>query len=208
LHAGVATKADERAKLERLCRYTTRPPVSTKRLSLTRNGRLRYELKTPRRNGTTHVIFEPLDFMYRMYGMSRAHGCAGATISRLVSLVPKPRVNLTRFHGIFAPNSKYRALITPAKRGRGKKANTLNEAQDQTSAEKRASMTWAKRLKRVFNTDIETCNECGGNVRIIASIEDPEVIRKILAHLDEKVTPTGASLLPESRAPPATGLFS
>jgi hypothetical protein len=44
LHAGVATKANERAKLERLCRYITRPAVSTKRLSLTRNGQLRYEL--------------------------------------------------------------------------------------------------------------------------------------------------------------------
>ena len=76
LHAGVATKANERAKLERLCRYITRPVVSTKRLSMTRNGRVRYELKTPWRNGATHVIFEPLDFMYRMYGMSRAHGCA------------------------------------------------------------------------------------------------------------------------------------
>ena len=44
LHAGVATTANERAKLERLCRYITRPAVSTKRLSMTRNGRIRYEL--------------------------------------------------------------------------------------------------------------------------------------------------------------------
>ncbi len=99
LHAGVATRVNERTKLERLCRYITRPAVSTKRLSLTRNGRIRYELKTPWRNGTTHVIFEPLDF-----------------VARLVALIPKPRVNLTRFHGVFAPNSKYRALVTPAKR--------------------------------------------------------------------------------------------
>ena len=148
LHAGVATKANERTKLERLCRYITRPAVSTKRLSLTRNGQVRYELKTPWRNGTTHVIFEPLDFMYRMYGMPWAQGCAGTAISRLVSLVPRPRVNLTRFHGVFAPNSKYRALVTPAKRGRGKTVKALN---DQTPAEKRASMTWAKRLKRVFD---------------------------------------------------------
>ena len=69
-------------------------------------------------------------------------------------------------------------------------------------------MIWAKQLKRVFNIEMETCSECGGDVRIIARIEDPEVIRKILAHLDEKVTPTGASLLPESRAPPATRLFA
>ena len=46
-------------------------------------------------------------------------------------------------------------------------------------------MTWAQRLKRVFNIDIETCQACGGAVRIIASIEDPEVIEKILTHLKE-----------------------
>ena len=123
LHAGVATRANERTRLERLCRYITRPAVSTKRLLLTRNGQVRYELKTPWRNGTTHVIFEPLDF-----------------ISRLVSLVPKPRVNLTRFHGVFAPNSKHRVQVTPARRGKVKKIRSLDE--DQTPAERRAAMTW------------------------------------------------------------------
>jgi len=61
---------------------------------------------------------------------------------------------------------------------------------------------WARRLKRVFNIDIETCGECGGDVRIIASIEDPAVIKKILAHLNEKVTPAGRGRLPQCRAPP------
>jgi hypothetical protein len=37
-------------------------------------------------------------------------------IARLAALVPSPRVNLTRFHGVFAPNSRYRAHITPAGR--------------------------------------------------------------------------------------------
>jgi hypothetical protein len=72
LHAGIAARAHERDKLERLCRYIARPAVSTKRLSLTRYGQVRYEMKTPWRNGTTHVVFEPLDFMYRMCGMPRA----------------------------------------------------------------------------------------------------------------------------------------
>ena len=98
LHSGVATRANERDKLERLCRYIARPAVSTKRLSLTQHGKVRYEFKTPYSDGTTHVLFEPLDF-----------------ISRLVALVPKPRVNLTRFHSVFAPNSKYRARVTLAK---------------------------------------------------------------------------------------------
>ena len=207
LHAGVATRAHERDKLERLCRYIARPAVSTKRLSLTRHGKVRYELKMPYDDGTTHVLFEPLDFMYRMYGMPRAQGCAGAAIARLVALVPKPRVNLTRFHGVFAPNSKYRVWVTPARRGNGRKIKPLDEKQDQTPAERRASMTWAQRLKRVFHIDIETCSECGGVVKIIASIEDPAVIRKILAHLDEKATSAGTRLLPQCRAPPPTGLF-
>jgi hypothetical protein len=63
LHAGVAVKARERDKLERLCRYITRPAVSEKRLSLTNQGKVRYELKTPYSDGTTHVIFEPTDFI-------------------------------------------------------------------------------------------------------------------------------------------------
>ena len=199
LHAGVAARAKERAKLERLCRYVTRPPVSTKRLSLTRNGQVHYELKTPWRNGTTHVIFEPLDF-----------------ISRLAALVPKPRVNLTRFHGVFAPNSKYRVQITPAKRGKVNKPGTPED--DRTPAERRVAMTWAQRLKRVFDIDITTCSECGGDVKIIpkalapltgqalASIEDPAVIQKILAHLDDSATSAASAVLPDCRASPTVGL--
>jgi hypothetical protein len=63
-------------------------------------------------------------------------------------------------------------------------------------------MSWAQRLKRVFNIDIETCRECGGAVRIIACIDDPVVIEKILAHLQGKATSVPTSLRPESRAPP------
>ena len=79
---------------QRLIRYIARPAVSTKRLSLTRHGKVRYALKTPYSDGTTQVLFEPLDF-----------------IARLVALVPKPRVHLTRFHSVFAPNSKYRMQV-------------------------------------------------------------------------------------------------
>jgi hypothetical protein len=74
--------------------------------------------------------------------------------------------------------------VTPAKRGKGKKRIAAQQQPDPTPAERRASMTWAQRLKRVFNIDIETCSECGGDVRIIASIEDPAVINQILAHLE------------------------
>lgn len=194
LHAGVATRAHERDKLERLCRYISRPAVSEKRLSLTEHGKIRYTLKTPWRDGTTHVFFEPLDFM-----------------ARLAALIPKPRVNLTRFHGVFAPNSKHRARITRAGRGKGRqsKATGSEQADVQTPAERRAAMTWAQRLKRVFNIDVETCQTCGGSVKVIACIEDPKLIQKILAHLKAKnPTTTDAGLLPQPRAPPQASLFT
>ena len=98
LHAGVMVRSDERDKLERLCRYIYRSAVSEKRLSVTRHGKIRYQLKTQLRDGTTHVLFEPLNF-----------------IERLAALIPKPRVNLTRFFGVFSSNSQYRSELTPRK---------------------------------------------------------------------------------------------
>lgn len=192
LHAGVMAEAHQRDKLERLCRYISRPAVSEKRLALTANGQVRYELKTPYRNGTTHVIFEPLDF-----------------IAKLAALVPKPRVNLTRFHGVFAPNSKHRVQVTPAKRGKkpDKSEGLDTNWRDKSPAERHRAMTWMQRLKRVFNIDIEVCEHCGGHVKVIASIEDPKVIEQILKHLKQKTAKANAAKqreLPPERAPPLT----
>ena len=67
-------------------------------------------------------------------------------------------------------------------------------------------MTWAQRLKRIFNIDIETCRKCGGAVKVITCIEDPVVIKKIFMHLKEKTT-AAVGMLPEVRAPPQQSLF-
>jgi hypothetical protein len=47
-------------------------------------------------------------------------------------------------------------------------------------------VTWAQRLKRVFAIEIETCRRCGGRLEVIASIEDPALIERILTHLDRR----------------------
>ena len=62
-------------------------------------------------------------------------------------------------------------------------------------------MSWARRLKRVFQIDIERCERCGGAVKIIASIEDPVVIEKILAHLERRASVRSTPHAP--RAPPS-----
>ena len=158
---------------------------------MTSAGQIRYQLKTPYRDGTTHVFFQPLDF-----------------IARLAALVPKPRVNLTRFHDVLAPNSQVRALVTPAHRGKGGDKPIELEAQDKTSFTAKRGMSWAQRLKRVFNIDIEVCDICGKKVKIIACIEDPAVIKQILECLNRKMPATKKYAIPEGRSPPQKSLFT
>ncbi|MEM0912852.1 MAG: transposase [Pseudomonadota bacterium] len=65
-NAGVFADSHQCDKLERLCRYIARPALSKRRLSLTSTGKVRYELKTPYANGTTHVFFSPIDFISKL----------------------------------------------------------------------------------------------------------------------------------------------
>ena len=67
-------------------------------------------------------------------------------------------------------------------------------------------MTWTQRLKRVFNIEIVVCARCGGSIGVIACIEDPVVIEKILSHLNLH-TPAEQAPSPNGRAPPQTALF-
>jgi ribosomal protein S27E len=155
LHAASVCEAHQRGRLERLCRYITRPAIATKRLAVDSRGRVVYQYKHAFRDGSTHVVLEPMDF-----------------IARLAALVPRPRLNLTRFHD--------RDRIVPRRvRRRADRDQPL------------APMTWAQRLKRVLAIDIETCPDCGGVLRVIACIEEPWLIRKILRETLTGITARG-----------------
>ncbi len=104
LNSAVSCQPHQRDRLERLCRYITRPPLALDRLTTQASGQVVYELKHPFKNGTTHFVFEPLEFL-----------------AKLAALVPRPRANLTRYHGVLAPNAKYRSLVVPTPNRRAKK---------------------------------------------------------------------------------------
>jgi hypothetical protein len=164
LHAEVRCAMNQRNKLEQLCRYITRPAIANDRLKLNSAGDVVLQLKSPYQDGTTHIVMSPLEFM-----------------QRLAALVPRPRLNLIRFHGVLAPNAKLRSVIVP---GAPVNANDSAEELDALSHHSTsARMSWARLLKRVFDIDIEHCPHCGGTLKIIAAIEEPAVIAKILAHL-------------------------
>jgi Putative transposase len=100
-------------------------------------------------------------------------------MQRLAALVPPPRRHLIRFHGVLAPHAKLRAAIVapPAQQA------TEHPADHAHAPGSPKRMSWACLLKRVFDLDIEHCQNCGGRLQIIAALVDPAVIAKILAHL-------------------------
>src|SRR5215468_9077739 len=91
LHANVWVGANDRAGLERLCRYVLRPPFAQERLRLRSDGRVALELKTPWHDGTRELVFEPLEFL-----------------ERLAAMTPRPETNLLICHGVLAPRARWR----------------------------------------------------------------------------------------------------
>jgi hypothetical protein len=150
LYAEVCCAAHQRKKLEHLCRYITRPAIANERLTLNRAGQVVLTLKTPYRDGTTHIVMAPLEFM-----------------QRLAALIPRPRLHLIRFHGVLAPNARLRPEIIPTVR-----VNAHTPSADPREAPPAAApvpMSWARLLKRVLEIDIEHCPQCGGTLKIIAA---------------------------------------
>ena len=96
LHAAVRCGADDRQALEQLCRYITRPALANERVQTNAAGQVVLKLKTPWRDGTTHLVMSPLEFM-----------------QRLAALVPRPSLHLIRFHGVLAPRLQLRPSCAP-----------------------------------------------------------------------------------------------
>ena len=183
LHANVRVKADDRKKLERLCRYILRPPLAQERLSETADGNILFEMKRQFSDGTTHMVFRPMEF-----------------IEKLVAIIPRPRAHQVLYHGLLAPHAKRRAeIILSAETPPSSDRRESKSAAMVSREVRRRRLTWAELMRRVFAVDVLRCEGCGGNRTIIAAITQPETIRAILACLG---VPTEAKRQHPSRAPP------
>ena len=135
LHAAVRCKADDRHALEQLCRYITRPALANERVQTNAAGQVVLKLKTPWRDGTTHLVMSPLEFM-----------------QRLAALVPRPRLHLIRFHGVLAPNAKLRALVVPQEPEPAAQTVPPAECEATCVHHRPVRLSWAKLLNRVLAT--------------------------------------------------------
>ena len=171
LLGNVWVSANDRAEVERLCRYVLRPPFAQERLRLRGDGRIALELKRAWHDGTRELVFEPLEFLVR-----------------LAAMTPRPETNLLICHGVFAPRACWRSRVVVY--GRPVPEPTASAASlaadpDGTGVKTASprAWSWAALMHRAFGIDVLACAHCGGRLRLIATLHAPAVIRKILAHL-------------------------
>jgi hypothetical protein len=185
LHAGLRVRADERDRLDPICRYALRPPVAHDRLQLTDDGQVRLALRRPWADGTTHLFFDPV-----------------ALLERLAALTPRPRINLILYHGVLAPRAAWRSRVVQFGASPGAAADT-DPATDgpRLAADCRHTRNyrWAALMRLSLGLDVLACPRCGGRLTLIALIEDPAVIARILRHLG---LPTAMPEAQPARAPP------
>ena len=185
MHANVLVAARDRRRLERLARYVRRPPIASERLTELADGRLGYELRQRWRDGTTHVVFEPEEF-----------------IERLAALVPRPRVHAVVYHGVLGSAARARPDVvlaaTPPRTGcecarrRGVPDGGVPEETAEPAARFRPRYyTWPELMRRVWQAEVLECPRCQSRLVVLAAIHPPETTRAILECLG----------LP-SRAPP------
>ena len=165
------------------------------RLQQLRDGRIAFRLQSPWADGTTHLVFTPTELL-----------------GRLVPLVPRPRINLLLYHGVLAPNAPWRRAVVA--RDDGDDVNAAGCAGVAPPATPSAGLpadlakrqrlrpryrSWAELMRRAFEADVLACPRCGGRMVVLATIDDPAVIHRILTHLGLSMEPGEPSA---DRAPP------
>jgi len=142
-----------------------------------RTGKVIYGFRRPFRDGSTHVVLDPMSFL-----------------SRLAALVPPPRMHLVTYHGVLAPSARRRKEILPVTLpGRKTRKQTSGSVAAVPAPEEgalgtvaavprphvgepfrwRRRYSWAELMKRVFLVDVLACAECGGSRRLLAFILEP-----------------------------------
>jgi hypothetical protein len=152
LHAATRIEADDRPGVEKLLRYVARPPLAAGRLRILDAGTLSFALKTPWDDGTSHLILTPHELL-----------------EKLAALVPPPRVNLIRYHGVLAPNAPDRDKIVPQRVA----SEPPGEDPGPCCHHMPQRLAWATLLARVFSIDVTEYPACPSNTAGVCRRQTP-----------------------------------
>ena len=117
----------------------------------------------------------------------------------------RPRINLILYEGVLGPRAVWRAEVVRRQSSMddhdvGANDSETGEADPAETARRQArGQCWASLMARTFGLDVLACRRCGGRLRLIALIEEPVVIQRILRHLG---VPTEIPAPRPARAPP------
>jgi Putative transposase len=184
VHAHTSVGAGHKQELERLCRYILRPALSGRRLSVLPSGDVVFKLKRTWSDGTQALVFSPTEFL-----------------EKLAVLVPPPGRHLVTYHGVLSSAASWRKEIVPRGQGEdnkepGESEPKLDGAQPEWEAQRPRRLAWAALLARTFGLDVLRCEKCGGRMKIVAAVMDPEQIVRLCNHLGE---PAQAPVVAPSR---------
>jgi hypothetical protein len=168
VHNDVRLPAGDTKALEALVRYMVRPAVSLARLVLQPDGD--EVLYFPKPAGHDSIVAGPervdaLEF-----------------VARVLAQIPEPRKHVVRYYGYYSnvARGKRRKLGQPAE---AEGSAAVDPTPSEVSSLRRC---WAELLRRVYEVDPLLCPKCGSQMKVIAFITEPQVIRRILDHLKKK----------------------
>jgi hypothetical protein len=140
------------------------------------------ELRHRWSDGTTHLLFEPLELL-----------------ERLAALTPRPCINLVLYYGVLGARSAWRARLGGDVAPAALDPAAAPPADPPPAAHPRTNLLWAQLMARSFGIDVLACPRCGDRLQLIALIETRAVIERILTHLG---LPTTRPAARPARAPP------
>jgi hypothetical protein len=129
-------------------------------------------------------------------------------LERLVPLVPRPRINVVLYHGVLAPNAPWRREVVVRAEPEastvepGTPSMPAGDRREDAKADRARPKyrVWADLMRRAFEADVLACPRCGGRMTVLATIDDPAVIQRILTHLGLPME--AGEALPAPRAAP------
>jgi hypothetical protein len=161
VHGEQVVMPDETARIERLARYLTRPPLPVTAVSRDDSGRVVVATPPDPRTGSTELHLDPVEWVHR-----------------ICSQIPDPRLHLTRSYGAYA--NKIRRSRLPA---RPQPLADPPDADADTDFVKARKASWARLLRRIYEADPLICPRCGDTMDILAIISEPPIIDRILRHI-------------------------
>jgi hypothetical protein len=177
--------AHETRRIEEVGRYLARAPVPQDLPEVTLGGQVLIPTPPDPRTGATEIVLDPLEFIHRV-----------------AMQIPDRGQHLVRYYGAYSCRGRRAHALMDEEQGTEEQED---RPQDQTENPAKAEglptsegehaesdflhsrrSSWARMIRRIFEVDPLLCPDCGGEMKVIAVLTDPEVVDRILRHIKAK----------------------